>query len=68
MAKPTTSDPATDRVEIAGGGTCPRCREPMQRFERPEGYKPSNVAPFACVQRWDRCGCGWIQRLEERVP
>jgi hypothetical protein len=48
---------ATDRVEVAGGAACPRCGQPMQRFERPAGYKP-NAAPFAFVTLWDRCRCG----------
>jgi hypothetical protein len=68
MAKPTTTEPVTDRVAISGGATCPRCAATMQRYTRPPGYTP-NTAPFAAVVLWDRCeGCHWIERLEERVP
>jgi hypothetical protein len=59
-----TIKPAIDRIPIAGGATCPRCAEPMQRYRRPDDYVP-NAAPFACVRLWDRCGCGWIERLEQ---
>jgi hypothetical protein len=60
-----TAKPATDRVAVAGGTPCPRCTAPMQRYRRPDGYKP-NEAPFAPVTLWDRCaGCNFIQRLEE---
>jgi hypothetical protein len=60
-----TAKPATDRVAVAGGAICPRCAEPMQRYERPAGYVP-NASPFAPVTIWDRCAaCNFIQRLEE---
>jgi hypothetical protein len=68
-AKPTKAKPPAtrkpDRIPIAGGGACPRCSTPMQRFRRPAGYKPPNETPFHSVLVWDRCSCGYILRLEE---
>jgi hypothetical protein len=60
-----TRKPTTDRIPIAGGAPCPRCGQGMQRYERPDGYKPPNDTPFHLVRVWDRCSCGYIQRLEE---
>jgi hypothetical protein len=66
MTKPRVAQvPGADRVAVAGGAACPRCAETMQRYKRPEGYKP-NGAAFAPVTLWDRCAaCNFIQRLEE---
>jgi hypothetical protein len=66
--KPATRKPVTDRVAVPGGAACPRCAAVMQRYKRPEGYKP-NAAPFAPVMLWDRCaGCNWITRLGNIGP
>jgi hypothetical protein len=62
---PATRKPVADRLAVSGGAACPRCGQGMQRFKRPRGYKPPNETPFHSVRVWDRCGCGYIQRLEE---
>jgi hypothetical protein len=65
-AKPTkAATRKPDRVAVTGGAACPRCCAQRQRYRRPKGYKPKNETPFLAVLLFDRCSCGWIQRLEE---
>jgi|HubBroStandDraft_6_1064221.scaffolds.fasta_scaffold2852813_1 hypothetical protein len=47
--KPATRKPVAD----PDGAACPRCAAVMQRYKRPEGYKP-NAPPFAPMMLWDR--------------
>jgi hypothetical protein len=40
-------------VAIHGGGNCPKCGHPMQRFEHSKDWQPA--AGRSSYRYWDRC-------------
>src|SRR5262245_41198862 len=52
------------RVAVAGGQSCPKCHQPMQRFRHPAGWQPR--AGTYGFSWWDICyPCGHTQLYEQ---
>ena len=56
----------TGSIEVEGGGLCPKCGEPMQRFKHGVGWKPQEGRSF--YRYWDRCiPCAHFQNYPDAL-
>ncbi len=51
------------RVKVFGGGVCPKCRVPMQRYEHAPGWRSRSQHSY--FRWWDKCSrCRHLQHYE----